>query len=228
MAEKHGKEAQKKPVSAQHAESPDKNKALTTKVKKTTKVSLIVLVLLLLVGAGFVAGVYLKLIDVPTLAERWKLYDYPIIGKYLPKAPAPVDSAAADHSGSATPGVSDTKPGVPATSVGNLPDATDDSSLKPKRLTLQDLEKLDKQRKQEEARRIGKLASYYGGMKPEEAVPILNNLDDDTVIAILAKMEEDQVAKLLAAMDAKRAARLTDQMFKGSNNSTTVVAPTTP
>jgi flagellar motility protein MotE (MotC chaperone) len=48
-------------------------------------------------------------------------------------------------------------------------------------------------------------------------VPILNQLDDTTVLAILNKMEDDQVAKILAAFDANRSAQLTQAMFKGPN-----------
>lgn len=46
-------------------------------------------------------------------------------------------------------------------------------------------------------------------MKPAAAVPILNNLPDDTVRKILAEFDDETVAKFYAAMDPVRVARLT-------------------
>jgi flagellar motility protein MotE (MotC chaperone) len=69
--------------------------------------------------------------------------------------------------------------------------------------------------KQDEAKRISRLARLYGEMKADEAVPIINQLDDSTVLAIFGKMEDGQVAKILAQLDARRAARLTQNMLKG-------------
>lgn len=56
------------------------------------------------------------------------------------------------------------------------------------------------------------LGNYYGEMKPDAAVKIMDNLTDDVVIGILRKLENDQVAKILSAMDSDRAAKLTDKM----------------
>lgn len=56
------------------------------------------------------------------------------------------------------------------------------------------------------------LGNYYGEMKPDAAVKIMDNLSDDVVIGILRKLENDQVAKILSAMDPNRAATLTDKM----------------
>ena len=46
-----------------------------------------VLILIMLGGAGFASGVYLNLIDLNKLAGEYKLYHYPIVGKYFPKPP---------------------------------------------------------------------------------------------------------------------------------------------
>ncbi|MEM5771059.1 MAG: magnesium transporter MgtE, partial [Bacillota bacterium] len=56
---------------------------------------------------------------------------------------------------------------------------------------------------------ISRLARLYGNMKPEEAAPIMKELDDDLVVTLLRKMEDEQAAKILSAMEAQRAARLT-------------------
>ena len=71
-----------------------------------------------------------------------------------------------------------------------------------------------KKQQQEENKRIGRLARLYGGMKPDEAVGILNRLDDAEVLAIMGKMEEDQVSKILPLFDSSRAARLTQSMMR--------------
>ncbi|MDT3699246.1 MAG: hypothetical protein RO469_07435 [Thermincola sp.] len=56
------------------------------------------------------------------------------------------------------------------------------------------------------------LGNYYGEMKPDAAVKIMEELSDDVVIGILEKLENDQVAKILSAMEPGRAAKLTDKM----------------
>ena len=75
-------------------------------------------------------------------------------------------------------------------------------------------EKMLKKQQQEENKRIGRLARLYGGMKPDEAVGILNRLDDAEVLAIMGKMEEEQVSKILPLFDSSRAARLTQSMMR--------------
>lgn len=60
---------------------------------------------------------------------------------------------------------------------------------------------------------ISKVSRIYAGMKPEEAVGILNNLDDITVFTMLQKMDEEQVAKILALMNAQRAAVLSKMLL---------------
>jgi len=160
--------------------------------------------LFMIAGASFAAGVYFKIIDGPFLAQQLKLYDYPVIGQYFPRpmtnfetvdlAESPAETAAATLSTTALPAA--------------LP------PIGPAQADV-DKEKLAKIAKQEEAKRITKLARLYNGMKPDEAVPILNQLDDATVIAILNKMEEDQVSKIMAQLDPKRAARLTENILKG-------------
>lgn len=62
-------------------------------------------------------------------------------------------------------------------------------------------------------KQIASLAEVYGGMRPEEAAPILLSLDDAMVVRILRKIPESRAtSKLmaaLAALDVRRAARLT-------------------
>lgn len=178
------------------------------------KVTVILLALLVIGGAGFAAGVYLNVIDVNKLAANWKLHQYPVIGRYFPAPPQTnfetVDLTETDLE----------QPGEPVQQVPSTPVPTNqvtkpDVMAQPEvPLTSEELQKLEKAKQQEEAKRIGKLSRLYGAMKPEEAVPILNQLADQEILAIFSKMEEEQVAKLLASMDSNRAARLTQAMLK--------------
>lgn len=53
------------------------------------------------------------------------------------------------------------------------------------------------------------VTKVYQSMKPEEAGPILDLLDDRTVKAIFSCMKEKQVGAILAAMNRERAVALT-------------------
>ncbi len=67
---------------------------------------------------------------------------------------------------------------------------------------------------------ISKLSRVYSAMKPEEAVAILNGLDDKTIVAILQKMKEEQAAKILARMDSQQAGSISRELllYKTGNN----------
>ena len=62
-------------------------------------------------------------------------------------------------------------------------------------------------------KQIASLAEVYGGMRPDEAAPILLSLDNAMVVRILKKIPETRAtSKLmaaLAALDVKRAADIT-------------------
>jgi len=186
----------------------DKQPVEPQKSGKAFKIIAIALVLVMLAGVGFALGIYLKLIDLPGLAGKWKLYDYPVIGQYFTKPQTnfePVDLES-------QPGMPDQQPGA-AQPQAMLAPISPNPAANP--IDNTELDKQAKRKQQEEAKRISKLARLYGGMKPDEAVTILNQLDDDTVLAILSKMEEEQVAKLMPLFDAKRAARITESMLRG-------------
>ena len=53
------------------------------------------------------------------------------------------------------------------------------------------------------------VTKIYESMKPEEAAPILDKLDDATVKAIFGHMKEKQIGALLAVMNRERAVALT-------------------
>jgi flagellar motility protein MotE (MotC chaperone) len=56
------------------------------------------------------------------------------------------------------------------------------------------------------------LAKIYGGMKPEAAAPILDRLDDMTVLTIFRRMKEKQVGEILPLMNRDRAIALTQAL----------------
>lgn len=79
-------------------------------------------------------------------------------------------------------------------------------------------------------KQISALADVYGGMRPEEAAPILLSLDDAMVVRIIRKIPETRAtSKLmaaLAALDVKRAARLTSLLGgKGQVKTKPAAAP---
>ncbi|MEN6565678.1 MAG: hypothetical protein ABFC57_05200 [Veillonellales bacterium] len=198
MAEKNAKLAEK-----EKSVSPPKKSS-----RVFFKIGIVVLVLVILSGLGFAAGVYLKLVDLQGMGNNWKLYNYPIIGQYFTKPqtnfePVDLDGLPDENQ---VPGLQPVEPALPLAPVAPIP--VDPEKEKQEKLAMQKLQ-------QEENKRISKMARLYGAMKPEEAVSILNKMDDNTVIAILSKMEDEQVAKIMALMDSSRAARLTQSMMRG-------------
>ncbi len=55
----------------------------------------------------------------------------------------------------------------------------------------------------------------YESMKPDEAAPILDRLDDATLRLVLGRMKERQVGALLAAMSRERAVAVTKMLADG-------------
>lgn len=176
------------------------------------KILVVALALCILTAIGFGAGVYFKFFDVEKIAQDMNLSQYPVMERFLPKTnfePVELAEDMAAPEPATVPPVTPNPIQQPATL------APTPQTPNPNIITKEDLEKQAKLKQQEEAKRISKLARLYGGMKPDAAVTIMNELDDADVIAIFGKMEEDQVSKILAMFDAKRAARITEDMLKG-------------
>lgn len=57
--------------------------------------------------------------------------------------------------------------------------------------------------------RVVEITRIFETMKPEEAAPILDKVDDGTLRAVLGRMKERQIGAILAAMDRERAVSLT-------------------
>ena len=195
----------------------DKDKQ-SGKVKKKSgvifKIILILLIVVILAAAGFAVGIYLKFIDMQGIVDKLKLNEYPVVGQYFsqPKTNFETvdlgqeDAPVAPNEGVVPP----VQPIVPPAAVAPEKKKIDDVEL----------QKQAKLKQQEEAKRLSKLSKLYGTMKPTDVVPILNLMDDDTVLLILSKMEEEQVAKIMALFDVKRAANLSQNMLKGKSTNT--------
>lgn len=178
------------------------------KVATIFKVLLIVVILLIIAAAGFALGIYLKVFDLESVTTKWHLNEYPIVGQYFPQPktnfePVDLEQQEQVQIPLSNPGIRPTEPEMLAIEKGKVDDS--------------ELQKQAKIKQQEEAKRISKLARLYGGMKPDEAVAILNNLDDNAVLDILSKMEDEQVSKIMAKFDSRRAAILTQAMLRGKN-----------
>ena len=182
------------------AEKPKK------KSSRILKIILILLLLLILAVAAFAVGIYLKFINVQSLVDQWKLNEYPVIGQYFSPPKTNFDPVEADPQ---PPSVLPTNPATPT--------VVQPGDVVPEKIKIDDVEfqKQAKIKQQEEAKRISKLSRLYGAMKPAEAVAVLSQMDDDTVLLILSKMEDEQVAKILALFDARRAAILSQSMLRG-------------
>lgn len=169
------------------------------------KLGVALLLVVLLVLLGFGVGVYFKLIDLEDLGKQYGLANVPGIGRYFEQPATNFEPVELPESVTA--------PALPV--VQPLADpALVPPQPKTVPLTEAEKEKMLKKQQQEENKRIGRLARLYGGMKPDEAVGILNRLDDTEVLAIMGKMEEEQVSKILPLFDSSRAARLTQSMMR--------------
>lgn len=187
-----------------------KNDKRPEKLKKNSggilKVILILLILLILAAAGFAIGVYLKIIDVQGLVDRWKLNEYPVIGQYFSPPKTNFEPVGLEQRSLVE---------IPTKSVATP--IVQPEIISPGNRKIDDVEfqKQAKIKQQEEVKRISKVSRLYGTMKPDEAVAILDKMDDDTVLVILSKMDDEQVAKIMALFDAKRAAILSQSMLRG-------------
>lgn len=201
---------QKKPGAKTQAQIKPSSKVSPAKPQKKSNILKLILIgflLMIILGAGFAAGVYLNIIDIQKIAQTYKLHEYPVLNKYFPPPQTtnfetiPLDQELPTLQ---PPAVN--TPSAPVTAP--LPAVDKQAAEKA------ELEKQIKLRQIEEAKKITKLARLYGAMKPDEAVSIMNQLDDETVLAIFSRMEDEQVAKILALFEAKRAASLTQDMLK--------------
>lgn len=73
----------------------------------------------------------------------------------------------------------------------------------------EEIEKLLKEKEEQDEQKIQHLVKIYSSMKGQEAAQIIERLPDKTVIAIFLRMKSDQVAKILPSMSKDRAIKVT-------------------
>ena len=76
----------------------------------------------------------------------------------------------------------------------------------------QQLDMLIGQKQGIQSERIKKLAKVYEGMRPEDAAPIISQLDDQTIVEIFLQMEDRRVARIIGLMPVDRATEITQRL----------------
>ncbi|MBQ1918655.1 MAG: magnesium transporter MgtE [Schwartzia sp.] len=180
-----------------------------SKKRRILKALAILFLLVLLIGAGFFVGIYLRIFDVDKINESMKLYDMPVIGQYF------VKRQVTETSSEQTPEAKT------ADNAQNDKDKDKAAQQKPEEskpmiLTKAEIEKQKKEQQAAEKKRVTKLARLYNEMKPTDAAAIMDALNDDITIAILQRMDESQCAKVLTAFEPDKSARLTRIMYAGT------------
>jgi hypothetical protein len=160
------------------------------------------ILLVMLLGGGFAIASFLGLVSLDDLTNKARQLprQIPIVAKYLPGESPVVQTDTEEAEVSAIPA------GLPPqAAVETL------APLKPvvKPVASPETAEALAKAKAEEDKKISRVARLYSNMKPEEAAPIMKELDDDLVVTILKKMEDEQAAKILTAMEPQRAAKLT-------------------
>ena len=67
---------------------------------------------------------------------------------------------------------------------------------------------------QMEEEKITRLVKLYSGMKPEEAAPLLERMQEETTLKVFQRMKERQASRILAFMNPEKAVHLSEQLVK--------------
>lgn len=62
--------------------------------------------------------------------------------------------------------------------------------------------------------KLDRLAKLYSSMRPEEAGPLLDRINEGVALKLLMRMKARQASRILPYMQPEKAARLTDRMAK--------------
>jgi flagellar protein FlbB len=183
--------------------------------------------LVMLIGGGTALATYLGLVTPGDIANKARQIPAVVMKYIAPKdttkstQPIEEESELQTQPGAQTQPAQGLTPAAPAQSGSKQ-----EPNLQPGKLEAAgNKTAAAKPPSPEEAKNISRLARLYANMKPEEAAPILKELDDDLIVSILRKMEDEQAAKILAALDAERAANLT-RLYAGQKP--VPAAPVTP
>lgn len=176
---------------------------------------LFLIVITVIAGGVIAAANYLGFINLQTIKEeagqKYELQKYPVVGQYFSPVETNFESVPLAEG--------DSLPAKPDAQAPVQQDAQQVALALPAAqtnvLTPVDVAREEARNQAELAKRVARLARFYGEMKPANAAAVIKELDDETVLAIFSKMEDDQVAKILSVLEAERAARLTEDMLRG-------------
>lgn len=195
-------------------EQPNKREKIKRIFRVFFKWCVFLLLLLGLIVSAFVGAVRYEFLDPAQIGLPGDTEQYPIIGKYL-KPPVleqelePEEIVVPEQPKAAV---------LPSSVIPTLPKPSA-PLLAPLKIDDAELKRNEQLKREEDQKRLSKVVRLYEGMKPEEAVIILNEIDDATVVLLFSKMDEERTAKIMTLLDPKRSARLSDAMLKGRLNS---------
>lgn len=205
-------------------------------LRKVRNVLIGLIVLLILIVAGFAAAIKFNVIgteDVAMLNEELGLYRLPFVGngRYF-EVPEGVEWPPPPPPPEPEPKPEPVKPAETQPTEPEKPKPAE----KPKEVKVdrKAIEEQRAKREAEEKKRVTRLARIYESMKPEEAANALINVDWDTTVLIFQRMSEDSVAQILAKMEPEAAAQLTEMLYAGTQRRVTTPQdtmrnePTTP
>lgn len=158
--------------------------------------------LVMLVGGGFAIASSVGLISLEEVTNKARQLPQkitPIVTKATEYFTRNTEQAKPQEAATVTPEISPVSPVPPS----------DQPKSAPKQASPEEIAAAMEKAKAEEAKNISRLARLYASMKPEEAEPIMRELDDELAVTILKKMEDEQAAGILIAMEPQRAAKLT-------------------
>ena len=210
-----------------------KDKILTV-LRKIRNILLGLILLTILIIAGFVAAVKFDVLgteDVAMLNEELGLYRLPFVGngRYFevpegvewPPPPEPEPEPEPEP-------VIEPEPEPQPEPEPPKEEPKPKKEEKPREVKI-DKKAIDEQRAKREAeekKRLARLARIYESMKPEQAANALINVDWDTTVLIFQRMSEDSVAQILAKMEPEAAAQLTEMLYAGTQRRVTTPSDT--
>lgn len=202
-------------------------------LRKVRNIIIGVLVLMILIVAGFAAAIKFDVLgteDVAMLNEELGLYRLPFVGngryfevpegvEWPPPPPPEPEPQPEPAKPTETQPVEPEKPKT---------DEKPKPAEKPREVKVdrKAIEEQRAKREAEEKKRVTRLARIYENMKPEQAANALVNVDWDTTVLIFQRMSEESVAQILAKMEPEAAAQLTEMLYAGTQRRVTLPSDT--
>jgi hypothetical protein len=182
--------------------------------RKLLRPFVFLLILIAVLGAALAGAVRYKFVDLEQLDSRWGFSKYPLAAQVAQLLKQNLPEQSSDQG---DPAVDSSIPPQATPPLPPVADVLPKPSARVPAVQIDDTELKNQAALQlaAEQKRLARVSRLYDVMKAEEAAPILNELDDETVILIFSKMEEERVAKIMTLLEPRRSARLSDAMLKG-------------